>query len=173
MPARTAGPTPLLGATVAWPRCVHWCAAMVGLSVPLARCTSAGRPPPCRPGAGSSRCCWGSCGEPGKLRSEHNNSREASMPHMKWPAACGCAAMAIALGCASTTDVTPMGNNTYLVGSKVVGGHMSHTEVKALALKRADEFCREQGKNMVAESAKSSGVRHWSPRAGEVVFKCE
>lgn len=51
-------------------------------------------------------------------------------------------------GCASVTEVTPMGNNTYMVGSKVAGGHKSHTEVKSLALQRANEFCQESGKSM-------------------------
>lgn len=66
-----------------------------------------------------------------------------------------------------------MGNNTYLVSNKAMGGHKSHTELKALALKRADEYCREQGNGMVADSAKSSGARGWTPLSGEMVFKCE
>lgn len=82
------------------------------------------------------------------------------------------AATASLVACVSITDVTPMGNSRYMVGSKVSGSQMSHTEVKALAIKRAVEFCNEQKKEMVVDSSESTGVRGWSPLGGEVVFRC-
>ena len=82
------------------------------------------------------------------------------------------AAAAFLCACSSVTDVSPMGNDTYMVGGKAAGGHMSHTEVKGIALQRAEEYGRSQGKSMQLESAKSSGARGWTPLASEVVFKC-
>jgi hypothetical protein len=76
-------------------------------------------------------------------------------------------------GCSSVTDVSPMGNDTYMVGGKAMGGHMSHTEVKGIALQRADDYCVSKGKKMILQDAKSSGARGWTPLASEVVFKCE
>jgi len=76
-------------------------------------------------------------------------------------------------GCSSVTDVSPMGNDTYMVGGKAVGGHMSHTEVKGIALQRADDYCQARGKKMVLQEAKSSGARGWTPPASEAVFRCE
>jgi len=79
----------------------------------------------------------------------------------------------LAAGCSSVTEVSPMGNDTYMVGGKAVGGHMSHTEVKGIALQRADDYCQAKGKKMVLKDAKSSGARGWTPLASEVVFHCE
>ncbi len=55
------------------------------------------------------------------------------------------AAAAFVCACSSVTDVSPMGNDTYMVGGKAVGGHMSHTEVKGIALQRADDYCQAKG----------------------------
>ena len=84
-----------------------------------------------------------------------------------------CAGALLLTACASVYDVTPMGNGNYMVGSLVTGGHMSHAEVKALAIKRADQFCTEQKKQMVVGTASSTGARGWTPLDSEIVFRCD
>lgn len=82
------------------------------------------------------------------------------------------AAAAAIAGCASTSEVTPVGRDTYMVGSSAYGGHMSPTEVKALSFRRANEFCAARGKVMVPSATQSTGVRGWSPLGAEVTFLC-
>lgn len=74
--------------------------------------------------------------------------------------------------CTTVSPVTPLGNNTYLVGTSVRGGFTSDTEVKTVALQRAMQFCQGQGKTMVVTGSQSSGVQGWTPQNAEVTFTC-
>lgn len=52
-------------------------------------------------------------------------------------------------GCVYVSDVIPWGSGTCVVESRVAGNPTkSWTEIKALAVKRADAYCRERGKGM-------------------------
>lgn len=75
-------------------------------------------------------------------------------------------------GCQSVSEVVPAGNGTYLVGSEVRGGFSSWTEVRALTLRRANEYCSSQGKEMVQVDSKTRGARGWTPQEAELTFKC-
>lgn len=74
--------------------------------------------------------------------------------------------------CSRVTDVTADGKDTYLVGSEVRGGFSSWTEVKALAIKRADDYCAGLGREMVPGPLETHGVRGWSPQEAEFRFQC-
>jgi hypothetical protein len=74
--------------------------------------------------------------------------------------------------CSTTTEVTPIGRDTFMVGSSAYGGHLSHTEVKALSYRRAADFCGSKGKVMAESTSKSSGARGWTPLGSEVIFTC-
>jgi len=75
-------------------------------------------------------------------------------------------------GCATMSDVVPIGEGRYMVGTSVRGGFTSDAEVKASALKRANAYCAERGKQMVLIDATSSGVQGWTPQNAQVNFRC-
>lgn len=79
----------------------------------------------------------------------------------------------ILVGCASTSEVTPMGDGKYTVGSKVRGGFSSWNEVKAMAIKRGADFCQEQGKEISNVDIQTHGVRSLTPQEAEVTFTCK
>jgi hypothetical protein len=78
----------------------------------------------------------------------------------------------LAAGCQSVSEVVPAGNGTYMVGSEVRGGFSSWAEVRALTLRRANEYCSGQGKEMVQVDSKTRGARGWTPQEAELTFKC-
>ncbi|MDR7006062.1 hypothetical protein J2W46_002966 [Paraburkholderia strydomiana] len=45
-------------------------------------------------------------------------------------------------------------------------------EIKAASLKRADEYCSHQGKQMHQVDMQTHGVRGWTPQEAELVFSC-
>lgn len=75
-------------------------------------------------------------------------------------------------GCVTTSDITPIGKDSYMVGTTAMGGMLSHMEVKAASLKKASAFCQSMGKTMVINNMGSSGVRGWTPLESEVTFLC-
>ncbi len=80
--------------------------------------------------------------------------------------------LAVALaGCATVGEVTSIGKDSYMVGVEVRGGQ-NWTVVKAHAIKRANEFCAGQGKNMVLTHSETSGARGWTPQGAEIEFQC-
>lgn len=82
------------------------------------------------------------------------------------------AAALVTAGCSSVSAVTSTGPNSYMVGSNAHGGFSSDTEVKALAINRANEFCAGQGKVAQVTGSSSSGVQMWTPQNSEVQFAC-
>ena len=75
-------------------------------------------------------------------------------------------------GCASTSDVTPMGDGKYTVGSKVRGGLTSWNEVKAMAIDKGADYCKTLGKEISDVKVETHGVRSWTPQEAEVTFTC-
>ena len=89
---------------------------------------------------------------------------------MRW----GLLVISISLfGCATTSEVSPLGNGRYMVGAQVRGGFSSWTEVKQMSLKKAAEYCSSQGKEMVAEDLGTNGVRGWTPQESNLTFSCK
>jgi hypothetical protein len=77
-------------------------------------------------------------------------------------------------GCVSTSEVVPVGKDTYMVGTQVQGGMESWTEIKARSIKSANDYCDKRGQTMTLQGdVKTSGVRGWTPQNAEVTFKCE
>ena len=77
------------------------------------------------------------------------------------------------VGCTTMSEVQPIGQGRYMVGTSARGGFTSDTEVKAGALARARAYCDEQKKGMTLLSSSSSGTQGWTPQNAEVVFTCE
>lgn len=81
-------------------------------------------------------------------------------------------AAASLVGCASTSEVVQLGPNSYMVGNQVRGGK-SWSEVKAGAIKAAQDHCATQGKTaLVGDEIQTSGARGWTPQNAEVKFSC-
>ena len=79
---------------------------------------------------------------------------------------------ALAQACSSVSEVVPTGRDTYMVGSNARGGFTSDVEVKALAIRRANEFCAGQGKLAQVTDSTSSGTQMWTPQNAQVNFAC-
>lgn len=78
----------------------------------------------------------------------------------------------IIFGCASVSDVVPLGSDKYLVGSHVRGGLTSWAEVKAMAVNEATKYCA--AKNLKAEviDIETKGAQGWTPQNADITFKC-
>ena len=75
-------------------------------------------------------------------------------------------------GCASVSEIVPLGEDKYMVGSHVRGGLTSWAEVKAMAVKRATEYCASKGMNVEVLGMETSGAQGWTPQNADVTFKC-
>jgi hypothetical protein len=74
--------------------------------------------------------------------------------------------------CSTVGEVIPTGPDTYTVSSRMGGQLPAWSEVKALGLKRANEFCDAQKKQMTVVSWETHGARGWTPLDAELTFKC-
>ncbi|MDO8705885.1 MAG: hypothetical protein Q7J84_13155 [Sulfuricaulis sp.] len=75
-------------------------------------------------------------------------------------------------GCASVSEVMPVGKDTYRVSSEMGGQFPSWSDVKGLSLKRANEFCGGKGRYVEEGSWVTHGARGWTPLNAELTFKC-
>lgn len=75
-------------------------------------------------------------------------------------------------GCSSVSAVTPVGKDTYTVGSESRGGFTGWAEVKASAIQQADAYCTSLGKHIADVETKTHGARGWTPMEAEVTFRC-
>jgi hypothetical protein len=76
------------------------------------------------------------------------------------------------VGCATTSDVVPMGTDKYMVGYQVRGGLTSWGEVKATAVQKATTFCLGKDKKIEVLDIQTSGAQGWTPQNADVTFKC-
>lgn len=76
------------------------------------------------------------------------------------------------MSCASVSTIAPVGQNTYRVSSQMSGNFPSWPEVKGLSIKRANEYCKSNGKIMLEDKWETHGARGWSPLNAELTFKC-
>lgn len=75
-------------------------------------------------------------------------------------------------GCSTVGDVLPTGVDTYTVSSRMGGQLPAWSEVKALSIQRANEFCGNQNKRMTVVKWETHGARGWTPLDAELTFKC-
>jgi hypothetical protein len=83
------------------------------------------------------------------------------------------AVIAALAGCASHTDVVALGGGRFMIGYQQRGGLNSWTEVKAEAIKLANDHCAGSGKTAKIADAEETGARGWTPMNVEVTFTCE
>lgn len=82
------------------------------------------------------------------------------------------AVAAVLAGCASVSEVTPLGADKYMVGSHVRGGLTSWAEVKAMAVRGAADFCAAKGMTVEVLGMETSGTQGFTPQNADVTFKC-
>jgi hypothetical protein len=83
------------------------------------------------------------------------------------------AAMSFISGCASVSDVTPLGDGRYTVGSEVRGGLTSWAQVRQMAVEKAMAFCASNGKEISGTSISTEGTQGWTPQSAQVTFACK
>lgn len=76
---------------------------------------------------------------------------------------------ALIAGCA-TSDVVPMGQNTYMV-TRHVYGFTGPSHIKAELLEKADEYCKDHGKVLLVTKTVEIGLKFGQEAAAEVYFK--
>ena len=81
-------------------------------------------------------------------------------------------ACVLATSCASTSEVLPVGPETFTVSSGMTGQFPSWSDVKGLAIKRANDYCAGRGQVMEVVSWDLHGARGWSPLSADLTFKC-
>jgi uncharacterized protein YceK len=72
-------------------------------------------------------------------------------------------------GCSTVGNVLPISGGTYMVTTS--GHYKSWSEMKASCIKRANEFCAVQKKQMKVIDWETHGVRGWLPQETELTFK--
>ena len=79
------------------------------------------------------------------------------------------AAVLVLAGCA-TSDVAPMGQNTFMV-TRHVWGFYGPTPIKAELLKIAGDYCKSHGKELLVTKTVEVGLKFGSEPYSEVYFK--
>jgi hypothetical protein len=75
-------------------------------------------------------------------------------------------------GCVSASKVTPTMNGTYVIQGKAVGIWNADKE-RAKALKKANEYCANQGKRMLLHDMDETGHAALLGERVTITFECE
>jgi len=74
--------------------------------------------------------------------------------------------------CVTTSDVTPMGRDTFMVSTDARGGFTSSADLTAKSAQRANAYCAASGKQMMPDGIENSGVRGFTPQENTLMFRC-
>lgn len=77
-------------------------------------------------------------------------------------------------GCAINSGVVPIGQNTFMVSHQAATGFLGLADIKAKAIKEANQYCASQGKSLQiinTSESKPPYILANYPRV-EVQFKC-
>ena len=75
------------------------------------------------------------------------------------------------VGCASTSEVSSYGGDSYIVSATDPGGVTVHYQLLVNATRAASAFCTKEGKTLRVIDSKTSGDA-WSGRNATLVFRC-
>jgi hypothetical protein len=84
-------------------------------------------------------------------------------------------AVPIALGlsaCVSSSEVVPMGPDTYMVSTHQQGGIVSFGNLVEHSAKRANAYCASLGRQMVADSVQSQSNAWFNNADNTFMFRC-
>ena len=82
------------------------------------------------------------------------------------------AATAIA-GCASVSEVTPAGADTFMVAAHGIDGNGSGAAQKAIALKTASGYCEARGRRLDVVDVKTVESFFGRPPSADLTFRCQ
>jgi len=74
-------------------------------------------------------------------------------------------------GCVSTSEVTEIGKDTYMVGTEARGG-LTKTAAMTASIKTANQYCATMRKKMMLTHTDTSGMAGWTPVDAEIQFVC-
>lgn len=83
-----------------------------------------------------------------------------------------CVLVMSVISCATVSDVVQVGPEKWMVGSHVRGGLTSWAEVKAMAVRRASDFCAARGQVADVQNIETAGAQGWTPQNADVTFAC-
>ena len=75
-------------------------------------------------------------------------------------------------GCVTTSDVTSLGRDTFMVGTDARGGLYSSADLTARSAQKANAYCAGLGKEMLPDSIQNGGVRGFTPQENTLIFRC-
>jgi hypothetical protein len=71
----------------------------------------------------------------------------------------------------STSEVSQIGRDSYIVGTTARGG-LSSTDAMTASIKRGTNYCAALGKKFFLDHTQGSGVAGWTPVTSEITFQC-
>jgi hypothetical protein len=78
--------------------------------------------------------------------------------------------VALLSGCATTSDVVPMGRDSYMV---TVGSHTADAgNLKINAVRAANAYCAKSDKFMIVRNIESVGAAPAQTGSGSIIFSC-
>jgi hypothetical protein len=80
--------------------------------------------------------------------------------------------LTVLTGCASTSAVTPYGRDSYVVSAADTSGFTSPEKLHANAAEKANAFCANQGKVMIARDNSGQRTPDWTITASSLIFSC-
>ena len=75
-------------------------------------------------------------------------------------------------GCTSTSEVVPMGKDSYMISGQSRGGAFMSGKSLVEAGKAANSFCEQKGLVMMPRSANTDGSATWTAETSALVFTC-
>jgi hypothetical protein len=80
-------------------------------------------------------------------------------------------AVLVTAGCVSTSEVVPLGKDSYMLNSTSRGGLNAGRE-QIDGAKAANAYCDAMGKHMIVRRMDTHGVAGWTPITAQFVFSC-
>ena len=78
----------------------------------------------------------------------------------------------ILAGCVTTSEVIPMGRDTFMVSTDARGGFTSSADLTAKSVQKANLYCGSTGRQMVPDSVQNTGLRGFTPQENTFIFRC-
>jgi hypothetical protein len=75
-------------------------------------------------------------------------------------------------GCSTVSEPIRIGQDAYQLNSISKSGLASWGEVKDMAIIKANQYCESQGKDMILDDEKTSGVKVWTHMESHIKFRC-
>jgi hypothetical protein len=76
------------------------------------------------------------------------------------------------VGCASVSEVVPAGGDTLMVAAQGIDGNGSGAAQKAIALTKANDYCKAHGAMMEVLDVKTVEPMFGRPPSADLTFRC-